>query len=200
MPKISAPTVAEHRARQRSALIHAAIKTLIEDGADAVTPAAVTARSGLSRPSFYLYFPSSAALLAAIVEESFTAADESIADALRNVSSPSGRIDAFVRAELLLARHGVHRVAGALGRAELPAECRQRVVELHQRHLDPLFDALADLEVPQPRLTGELLAGLLQAGQRLVEGGHPYEEVLDRTLHLVRNSLPRQEPAFNAPE
>ncbi|WP_139275679.1 TetR/AcrR family transcriptional regulator, partial [Mangrovactinospora gilvigrisea] len=100
MPKISAATVPEHRAQQRAALIRAAVDLLAEQGVTAVTPAAVTARAGLARPSFYQYFPSSAALLAAIVEDAFTAADVAVAQALDAATEPRARIDAFVRAEL----------------------------------------------------------------------------------------------------
>lgn len=52
MPKISAPTVAEHRVRQRGALLRAAIELLVDGGVSAVTPAAVSAAAGLARPSF----------------------------------------------------------------------------------------------------------------------------------------------------
>ena len=60
MPKISAPTVAEHRVRQRDALLHAATELLVDGGVSAVTPAAVGAAAGLARPSVYQYFSSGA--------------------------------------------------------------------------------------------------------------------------------------------
>jgi AcrR family transcriptional regulator len=193
MPKISAPTVAEHRARQRAALLEAAIETLVEQGADAVTPAAVTARAGLSRPSFYQYFPSSAALLATIVEDAFTAADQASAEALHGVDQPAARIDTFVRTELRLAHEGLHRPAAALARADLPHECRQRVSELHQQHYRPLLEALHELDLPDPSLTARLLAGLLQAACSAVENGHSHHETADRTLTLLHHGLSRPE-------
>ncbi|MEV7691041.1 TetR/AcrR family transcriptional regulator [Streptomyces bungoensis] len=189
MPKINAATVAEHRAQQRAALIRAAVDILVEQGATAVTPAAVGARAGLARSSFYQYFPSGAALLAAVVEESFTAADAALARALDTVSDPADRVDAFVRTEIRLAAEGMHRPAAALMRAELPRECRDRVHELHLVHYAPLQSAIAALSPAHPQLTAQLVGGLLQAAMTAVEHGADPEEVADRALHLVRHGL-----------
>ncbi|MFD2415262.1 TetR/AcrR family transcriptional regulator [Amycolatopsis pigmentata] len=189
MPKINAATVAEHRARQRAALIGAAVDILVEQGAAAVTPAAVGARAGLARSSFYQYFGSGAALLAAIVEESFTAADAAIAEALENVEDPSARIDAFVRAELLLAGQGLHRPADALMRADLPVECRDRVHELHLLHYRPLMAAIAALGPADPQLTSRLVGGLLQAAMGVVENGADPDDVASHALKLVHHGL-----------
>ncbi|MBO1332429.1 TetR/AcrR family transcriptional regulator [Streptomyces sp. VRA16 Mangrove soil] len=192
MPKISAATVPEHRAQQRAALIRAAVDILAEHGAAAVTPAAVAARAGLARPSFYQYFPSSAALLAAIVEDTFTTADAAMAEALDTASEPHARIDAFVHAELHLAAQGLHRPAAALMRADLPAECRDRVHELHHLHYTPLINAIDDLNPADPRLTAQLIGGLLQAAMAAVDNGTDPNHVATRTLALIQQGLGKE--------
>ena len=53
MPKISAPTVVEHRALQREALVREATAILLGDGAASVTPASVAKAVGLARSSIY---------------------------------------------------------------------------------------------------------------------------------------------------
>lgn len=194
MPKISAATVAEHRARQRAALLKAAVDILTEQGAAAVTPTAVGARAGLARSTFYLYFPSTAALLATIVEESFIAADAAITAALAAISGPAARIDAFIRTELQLAAEGVHRPATALMAADLPPECRDRVHELHQHHYAPLNEAIAAAGPPSPELTAQLLGGLLQAAMTAVDHGADAHQAADRTLDLIHHGLPLGEP------
>lgn len=198
MPKISAATVAEHRAHQRQALIRAAVDVLVEQGAAAVTPAAVGARAGLARSSVYQYFPSSASLLATIVEESFPRADAAVAEALAGVDDPARRIECFVAAELRLAAEGIHRPANALMSADLPPECRQRLMELHLRHAEPLAAAIRDLGVPDPALTGRLIAGLLQAAMSAIEEGHDPEAAGDRVLGLLRHGLSAA-PSLSAP-
>ncbi|MFD6414892.1 TetR/AcrR family transcriptional regulator [Streptomyces sp. NPDC060194] len=197
MPKISAATVPEHRAQQRAALIRAAVDILAEQSAAAVTPAAVTARAGLSRPSFYQYFPSSGPLLAAVVEDTFTTANAAMTQALTEASDPRARIDAFVRAELHLSAQGLHRPAAALMRADLPTECRDRVHELHHLHYTPLITAVADLGPTDPRLTAQLIGGLLQAAMTAVDQGTDPDHVATLTLHLIHQGLgtaPRTQP------
>jgi AcrR family transcriptional regulator len=189
MPKISAATVAEHRTRQRAALIHAAIDILAEQGAAAVTPAAVGARAGVARSTFYLYFPSVAALLATIVEESFTAADDAVTRALASLSGATARIDAFVRTELQLAADGLHRPAIALMTADLPSECRDRVDELHHHHYAPLDEAITAIKPASPHLASQLIGGLLQAAMTAVGHGADPLEVADQTLQLIHHGL-----------
>ncbi|MFR0358189.1 TetR/AcrR family transcriptional regulator [Streptomyces sediminimaris] len=189
MPKISAATVPEHRAQQRAALVRAAVDILAEQSAAAVTPAAVAARAGLARSSFYQYFTSSASLLAAIVEETFTTADAAMSQALDAETDPRARIEAFIRTELDLAAQGVHRPAAALMRADLPGECRDRVHELHQVHYAPLLTAVADLSPVDPELTAQLFGGLLQAAMTAVERGADPEQVATRALNLIHRGL-----------
>ncbi|MFR9791517.1 TetR/AcrR family transcriptional regulator [Streptomyces sp. MB22_4] len=189
MPKISAATVPEHRAQQRAALVRAAVDVLAEQGATAVTPAAVTARAGLARSSFYQYFPSSASLLATIVEEAFTAANDAMSQALETVTEPRAGIDAFVRTELRLAAEGMHRPAAALMRADLPGECRDHVHELHRVHYAPFLTAITELSPADPYLTTQLFGGLLQAAMTAVENGADPDHVADRTLSLIHQGL-----------
>ncbi|GAA3229812.1 TetR/AcrR family transcriptional regulator [Streptomyces sp. XM83C] len=198
MPKINAATVAEHRAQQRAALIRAAVDILVAQGATAVTPAAVGARAGLARSSFYQYFPSSAALLASIVEEAFTAADAAIAEALADVHEPAARFDAFIRTELHLAAQGAHRPAKALLQADLPPECLARVHELHHRHNAPLQAAITALtgETDASALTAQLVGGTVQAAMTAIEHGADPTQVTDRALALLHHGLntPARQP------
>ncbi|MEW2253076.1 TetR/AcrR family transcriptional regulator [Streptomyces sp. NPDC058733] len=191
MPKINAATVAEHRAQQRAALIQAAVDVLVEQGAAAVTPAAVGARAGLARSSFYQYFPSAAALLAAIVEEAFTAADSATTQALADVHEPAARLDAFIRTELRLASQGAHRPAKALMQADLPPECLARVHELHHRHYAPLQAAITALtgEAEAPELTAQLVGGTVQAAMTAIDHGADPTRVADRVLALLHHGL-----------
>ena len=70
MPRIEAPRVAEHHARQRRALLDAAHALLAETG-EAPSMAAVGRRAGLARSSVYQYFDSPGALLHAVVTDVF---------------------------------------------------------------------------------------------------------------------------------
>src|SRR5665811_2565336 len=171
MPKISAPTVAEHRSRQRKALLHAATKLLVDGGVNAVTPAAVGAAAGLARPSVYQYFSSGADILAAVIEDAFPRANEELRVALESASGPAEQLDTYVRVSLRLAHEGAHRPAAALAAAQLPDECMARLRELHHEQAAPFLRALKDLGAPELQLTAQLLGGVLEAAMGAVESG-----------------------------
>jgi AcrR family transcriptional regulator len=189
MPKISAPTVAQHRARQRDALLHAATDLLVSGGVSAVTPAAVGAAAGLARPSVYQYFTSGADILAAVIEDAFPRANESLRAALGEATGPAEILDTYVRETLRLTAEGAHRPAAALAAAQLPDECLARLRELHREQAAPLLETLQTLGVPELHLTAQLLGGVIEAAMRAIELGAPLAVVTDLTLVLVRAAV-----------
>src|SRR5690606_10197433 len=118
MPRSDAPTLAEHRRRQRAALLSAATELLVTQGVKAVTPAAVGAAAGLARSSVYQYFGSGAAIVAAIIEDAFPRANEAMAAALAGLTDPLEIMATYVRETIRLAAQGAHRPAAALRAAE----------------------------------------------------------------------------------
>lgn len=189
MPKINAPTVAEHRAQQREALIGVAIDLLVNEGAAAVTPAAVGARAGLARSSVYQYFDSSAALLATITEEAFRRSNEALAGAMATAGDPVERVEAFFRESLRLGAEGAHRPAEVLMGAGLPPACQERLMELHLEQVEPFRASVREIGVPDPSLTADLIAGMLHSALSAVDRGAPLDTVTDHTLELVRRCL-----------
>lgn len=194
MPKIAAPTVAEHRLRQRAALLSAATEILVSDGVAAVTPAAVGAATGLARPSVYQYFSSGADIIAAIIEDAFPRANRILAESLARAGTPQERIDAYVRETLLLAAEGYHRPASALAGAHLPELCRARLMELHQEQAAPFLAALAELGVANLPVTARLLGGMLEVAMVMVESGQPVGPVIERATALIRSALSAEDP------
>ncbi|MBG6057883.1 AcrR family transcriptional regulator [Cryobacterium sp. MP_M5] len=186
MPKIAAPSVAEHRLRQREALLRAATELLVTGGVSAVTPAAVGAAAGLSRPGVYQYFSSGADILAAVIEDAFPRANESLRTALDGVAGPERRLETYVRETLRLAAEGAHRPAAALAAAQLPVECLARLGELHREQAAPFLAALDELEVPELQLTARLLAGVIEAAMGAIDTGASLDLVTEHTLALVR--------------
>lgn len=143
VPRIDAPTVAEHSAHRRAAIVRAATELLALSGPQAVTPAAVAKVAGLARSSVYQYFPSTGALVAIAVEEAFAQARGRLVAALADARTPAARIAAYVDASLDAAIDG-HRPMTSLDLPSLPAQCRDRVSELHAGLLEPLVAALVD--------------------------------------------------------
>jgi AcrR family transcriptional regulator len=137
----------------------------------------------------YQYFTSGADILAAVIEDAFPRANESLRVALGGAIGPAEIIDAYVRETLRLTAEGAHRPAAALAAAQLPDECLARLRELHREQAAPLLDALQTLGVPELQLTTQLLGGVIEAAMRAIEHGAPLAVVTDLTLALLRAAV-----------
>ena len=189
MPRIDAPTVAEHHANRRAALLAAAEQVLADQGLDALSLGAVGAEAGLARSSVYQYFDSTPALLVAVVEDAFPRATQRLLDAVDAEHDPGAKVDAYVRTALDLATDRTHRSLAALAGADLPAECRARVAELHAEQHAPLRAALRDLGDRTPDLTARLIVGMVHGASQAVAEGAPVAPVRRRTLALVHEGI-----------
>ncbi|MFF0292739.1 TetR/AcrR family transcriptional regulator [Kitasatospora sp. NPDC004614] len=195
MPKISAATVADHRAQQRRALVTAARELLETEGdAAAVTFTAVARRTGLARNSVYKYFADRAELLAAVVQESTPRWTERITAAMAAADTPELRVAAYVRAQCELVRDGEHRIARALAGDRDAAALREAAGHAHHELLAPLLQALTDLGDTSPELTARLLQGLVNAAVTALESGAPYHPTTDRTTTLAVAALTAVRP------
>lgn len=189
MPRIDATTVAEHHQRRRRALLDAGMALLAQTGVDGVTPAAVGAAAGLARSSVYQYFDSSAALLAALVEDAFPRSIARLRRALEGAATPQERIETYLSASLSLAADASYTALHTLARADVPAPCRDRLAELHGQLYAPLVEAVRELVPIDPELVTRLLLGLLGAAVQEVRAGAPAAVVESRMLDLVRSGL-----------
>lgn len=189
MPKISAPSIAEHRTLQREALLNAATELLVQRGVAAVTPAAVGAAVGLARPSVYQYFTSAADIVAAIIEDAFPRSNAQLAIALDGITDPREIIGAYVRETLRQTAAGAHRTAAALSAERLPADCDARLAELHHLQIAPFLGALQRLNPPEFTITARLLGGVLESAMAAVESGLDQDAVTRTTIALIRAAV-----------
>ena len=189
MPKIAAPTVAEHHRQRHDQLIAAATNLVAQSGVDSLTPAAVGAAAGLARSSVYQYFPSTAALVAAVVEDAYPRATAALTEAVERASTPEGRIDAYVTTALSLSTDPTYRSLVALASADLPEGCRARLRELHADQVAPLRAALAETDVSDPDLTVTLILGALHAAADAIAGGAPRARVERSTRDFLAGGV-----------
>lgn len=189
MPRIAAPTVAQHRAAQRAALLRAGEEALLEAGLAGVSPRSVCERAGLARSSFYDYFPSRDDLLVAIAIDAIERWDAEIAEALADVAPGRARLTAFVDATMAMAGDGRHEIAGALRDAPLNPSRLEDLMVLHDRLMDPLIGVLAEIGVEDPRTTAALVQGALGAGIQLVAHGVDHREVAASVRRLLEAGI-----------
>lgn len=167
MPRIDAPTVAEHHARQRRALLDAARGLLAEDGR-VPSMAAVARRAGLARPSVYQYFPSADDLLAAVVADVMPDWAHRVLARVEAETTPTARVWAYVEANVDLLTSPEQAVASALAQAVAPEVLRGPMEAFHASLQVPLRTALADAGEPEPEAMAQLVDALIMNAVRAV--------------------------------
>jgi AcrR family transcriptional regulator len=186
MPQIDAPTVAEHRAQQREALLDAAEAILLHEGHDALTFGALGKRTGLARNSIYRYFSSRDDLIAALCERDMPRWLEELEAAMAAADGLDGRVRAYVATQLRLVAQGSHRMAQLLGDAPLGPAVRARINALAYRPaalLEPEFARAGD---PEAHIAAQLVQGVVNAGVRLLHGAATLEQVEPRTVEFAQ--------------
>jgi len=189
MPKITAPTVAEHRVAQRAALVRAAEAVLTEAGLAGVTPGSVTERAGMARSSFYDYFPSKDDLLVAIAIMAIERWDAELEAALDGVEPGLPELRVFVDATMRMTADGKHAIAGTLREANLKPSHLEDLMELHDVLMRPLQRVLEHLGLPASASTMALVQGVLGAGVQLVTHGVTGEDAADQVYALLTHGI-----------
>lgn len=160
MPRIQAPTVAEHRVERRQALVDAARAILVETG-EPPAIGAVGKRVGLARSSVYQYFASVEELLLAVATDIFPAWVAGINDRVAAASTPGERVWAYVEGNFALFTSRELAVAQVLTKVIAPQELDSPMKEFHRELQIPLHEALVDLKEPEPRAMAELIDSLI---------------------------------------
>lgn len=186
MPRIDAPTVAEHRRMRHRSVVESAAHLLMTSGAAAVTPAAVAEAAGLARSSVYQYFPTSNELVSGAVEEVFRRYTDHV---VRSVAGLEGsrqeRLVAYVQASFDALDLGVWPALGLA--ADLTPEYRERMATLHLCLARPLADILEDSE--EPTIESILALGVIQSGVVMVQRGLDAEDTIQRTMAFLGGAL-----------
>lgn len=199
MPRIAAPTVAEHRANQERALLDAARNLLLTEGPQAITPAAVGAAAGLARSSVYKYFRSGEEILARIVADSFAEWTVQVRDTVERAETAEGRIEAYARTTLSMAASGAHRIAVVGGSLARDTDAHAKLVHAHDELLAPLREALADHGNSDPDLTASLIDGALGRAVELLDAGHPPAEIIPKAVAFVQRAVGLTHPRPQRP-
>lgn len=191
MPKINAPTVPQHRAAQRRALLEAASQIIIADGASAVNPKTVGERAGMSRTAVYDYFASRDDILVAIAIDAFESWAAELAEDLRTAESGLPRLRRYIEATMTMAGDGRHDLAAELRSAELSPRRVEEIVALHDAMLRPLITVLTEAGVTPVSEIAPYVQAIISVGLTQVTAGMPPAEVAARTYDLVVAGVPR---------
>lgn len=194
MPKISAPTVVEHREQRRAALLDAAATLMRRGGA--FTVAEVASEVGLSRSAVYEYYSSAAELIADVLVDELMDWSDALAEATSGVDDPVGRIEAWVSAVLDYVADGRHALVRAAGSVELPATRRAEVQARHRDLVAPLQSAIEELGVGHAARVAGFVWGAMDSSITRIEAGvTTADDERPALLAFVEGGLTRLRPA-----
>ena len=147
MPRISEPTIAEHRERITTALIDAA-EELLRRG-EPLTATKVTAEVGIARNSIYRYVESINDLRTMVVARYLPTWLESLQQALASIDDPAERIVNWVTTNFSIARTGGHAFLMQVGRGSAQPESPEKKLSenAHRQVAEPLEKAWSEILV-----------------------------------------------------
>ncbi len=181
MPKIDAPTVAEHREHIQAHLVDAT-EALMRSGV-AVTASAVSAGAGIARNSIYRYVESVDDLRALVIERYLPAWMAAVEAAMDLARTPGDRVTAWVRTNLTEAGAAGHGWLMEAVRSHPTSTLAQtQVGEAHATMRDTLGGAwleLLDGDVERAGIAASLTMGILEGGFRQLNAGSPEHLVIE---------------------
>ncbi len=180
MPRISAPTVAEHRSMVQQQLVDAAEQILRSGQPDALTASAVTAAVGIARNSIYRYVDSVDDLRGLVLARHLPAWLDAVEHELASIDDPADRIAVWVRANVEQAARSGHGWLMGLGQTTVPSDATIKVMEsAHAIMRDVLADAWGKLvEDRDTAMVGAgLIRGILDSTFKQLDAGRDPELV-----------------------
>ncbi len=175
MPKIQASNLIAHRELRREQLMAAAMELAVNEGAQAITVAAVASKAGLSRSSIYEYFSSSADLVADLVIEELEHYSNRLAEALKGVTDPYEMISLWIEEGLRYVVDGRHMLVKSLNTVTPPEFRKEEIAVGHRNLLVPLRNALAATGISDIRGASAFLSSVTDAASVRIESGNDAE-------------------------
>ncbi len=179
MPKISEPTVEEHREAQLHQLLAAAREVVLSGGPAALSFTELARRTDLARSSIYEYFANRGELIVTLMGGDALGWIDSVRAAVEGEEDPVRAIEAFVTSQLRLVADGSHDLFFRLV-AETDEPAVQAFAEEQHRTL------LSVVEVPLRRvgvksvgLTQDMMEAAIQAAATRVVGSRSDPEVAE---------------------
>lgn len=182
MPKIAAPTVAQHRAMVQRRLVDAAEEIMRSGEPEKLTAGLVTQAAGIARNSIYRYVDSVDDLRGLVLERYLPTWLDAVEAELEPLDDPRQRIVAWVAANIRQASVTGHGWLMTLSHGITPSPATQRVMDkAHRVMRDVLSQAWGSL-VPDPArcvVAAGLTRGVLESAFRQLDAGTPVELVLE---------------------
>lgn len=189
MPKISAPSIVEHRELRRQQLISAALELALGEGAEAVTVAAVAKKAGLARSSIYEYFASSADLIADLILEELDYYSNRLAIAIIDATDPFKKIEHWIAEGLRYVADGRHMLVKSLNTISTPEFRKEEIAMGHRKMIAPLRQALVETGIKDPAAAAAFLSSVTDAASIRIDAGNDAELEIQRAITFALAGL-----------
>jgi AcrR family transcriptional regulator len=189
MPKISAPSIVEHRELRRQQLISAALELALGEGAEAVTVAAVAKKAGLARSSIYEYFASSADLIADLILEELDYYSNRLAAAIVDATDPFEKIEHWIAEGLRYVADGRHMLVKSLNTISTPEFRKEEIAMGHRKMIAPLRQALVETGIKDPAAAAAFLSSVTDAASIRIDAGNDAELEIQRAITFALAGL-----------
>lgn len=177
MPKITAPTVKEHREAVQTKLVDAAEAILRTQGPEELTAGAVTAQAGIARNSIYRYVDSVSDLRGMVLARYLPLWMRAVNDQVEAQQGARNRVLTWVRANLEQASVNGHGWLMEVARSTRLDHGLQMDLEHAHSSEDFLAQGLAQLGLVDMPIRAELIRAVVDAGFRSLDSGEKLDDV-----------------------
>lgn len=198
MPRITAPTVAEHVRRQEQAILDASARLFAERGVSGTDLGDIAKAVGLARSSLYRYFPDKDHILLAWFERELQPVIDRSAALLDRDGDPVERVLRWMDFQLEYVAEPAHALSPRLA-AEIGAvsqEVQRAIGSGHQRLYGQPAALVAEIVSSggggpdrDPQVVLALLGGLLRAAAESVAAGADLRSTRAELAHATRAVL-----------
>jgi len=186
VPKIQAASISANREMRRQQLIGAALELAMDQGAQAVTVAAVAQKAGLARSSIYEYFASSADLIADLVIEELEYYEKRLAEAIKDATDPFEKLELWIAEGLRYVQDGRHMLVKSLNTVATPDFRKDEIALGHRKLIAPLREALSATGIKDLAGAGSFISSVTDAASVRIEAGNDAElEIRNATIFAI---------------
>lgn len=193
MPRISADSVAEHRAVKEREIMDATFQLLQELGA-APSLAQVAQTVGMSRTAIYHYYGSARELLQAAAREVYPRWIAKVTAAVDGAATPQDAVVAYAKSCIDQVAEGSHAVGTALASLDPDEPLDDQAQNMHASAQEPLVGALKELGVSDPAAIADLVMSVIHAAGQMLESGVEVESIHKHLEVMLGNLSPTDSP------
>ncbi|VEI13278.1 TetR/AcrR family transcriptional regulator [Trueperella bialowiezensis] len=198
-PKISAPSVREHKSMMFEKLVDSAEDVLRNEGPSALTAGVVAKAAGIARNSIYRYVDSVDDLRVHVLERYIPGWVERLEQAIAEHDEPYERLETLISLSLDIGAEAGHQWmvdvltvgAGRGKKPEHPAtgeEIQARsgaVMNFHQELARNIMELWQELTPEQATINSRMTRSMLDAGLKLLDAGHDLAQVKATSLRVL---------------